>query len=487
MKKKILTGLTVFVLLTALLAAALVFLYDRRTHRCQNDAQRKADLAALNSQNYDALFLSMSAPGAFDTGAFDYFRATPALGAKHAPENLGDIGEYLKTAFLANPGLSSVYLVLDPWAVNRLYGNHASLYGKDYAKYLTDFCQDNPQTSFELLLPYYSLEYLRSLSDQALDEVVTSLRNMVNLCAPYENVTLYFLGDQEWLIANPGNYEAYNVCNTGVTSSILAFTFQDDRYALTTENMEERLARLTELTGAPAASYPDYSHCSIVFFGDSVIGNYQGSLSVPGAVQGLSGAKAYNIGLGGSSACGSTDPEAHTLNTLVDAFLKKDAEAFAQDAVPALGIRDFWAGHPEKLCFVLHFGLNDYFAGMRISSENPYDPYTYEGSIRLAVARLRETFPDCLIILSSPNFTSYYGNGTEKNSDVGGVLADYADALAALAQELQTDFLDNYRTLPVTAENHGLYLEDGCHPNVSLRYIYGQHFVQKLSEMLPTS
>ncbi|MCM1044046.1 MAG: hypothetical protein NC417_00910 [Candidatus Gastranaerophilales bacterium] len=484
--RRLLMFLAVLFAVAVVVGCALLFFYDRRTHHYHTDSLREEDVAALSTETYDGLLLSMCSPDAFDAEDFAVFRGYPVFKASHTFENLADIGTFLTEGFLQNPNLYTAYIMLDPDAVSSLYGDHASLYVKDYAKYLTDHAQAHPDTQFELLLPSYSLEYLQTMSDKEFDSLITACRNLVNICIPYNNMCIYFLADEEWLIANPGNFDNYNTCNPSVTHTILAYTFGSDRYVLNANNMEEHFSTLTELTHTPPTNYPDYSDYSLVFFGDSVFGLYTDSLSIPGVVNGLSHAKVFNIGLGGTSACGNRDPEVPTLNTQVDAFLAMDNNFFEEGSCPYIGISSYQAGHPDKHCFLLNYGLNDYFFGLPISTEDPYDPYTFSGGIRTAVTKLQDAYPDCKIILTTPNFTSYYNAGKDINSDEGGTMQDYVDAVLALAEELQVDCMNNYQDFGVTIKNHGMYLEDGCHPNEYLRYIYGQRIIEKLSDMLST-
>ncbi len=485
-KTKLKTGLILCGLLCAAVGLIVLLVFDRRAHHFRSDETRQADIAALNGGNYDGLLLSMYAPETFDAECFSLFRAISVMRADHTFTNLSDIGDYLEKGFSQNISLANVYIGLDPYVISGFYGHHTSLYMRDYAKYLTEYAIKYPDTTFELLLPCYSLDYLRTLSDRQYAELITSYRNLVNLYIPYSNVIIYFLGYEEWLIANPGNYADYNACSAEVNQTILAYTFRDENYRLAPNNMEERFQRMTDLVQAPPVDYPDYSDYSIVFFGDSVIGNFQDSLSIPGVVAGLSGAHTYNLGLGGTSACGNRNPAVPTLNTIVDDFLAGDGSAYDETDSPRSGIEAFEREHTDQLCFLINYGLNDYFFGMPISSDDPLDPLTFQGGIRLAVGKLRAAYPDCRIILATPNFTSYYAYGRRINSASGGRLTDYVDAVLALAEELDTDCMNNYEEFGIDRKNHGEYLVDGCHPNVLLRYIYGQHILQKLSDMLST-
>lgn len=469
-----------------LVCAAMIFLYFRISYY-HNDEKRRADMAALSTETYSGLLLSMSSPEAFDSGDFLYFRGVPTLKATHQFENLSDTGDYLNSALSCNPDLSSVYICLDTNLIAEPYGFHTSLYRREYEKHLLPFITANPQIQFELMLPNYSLDYWLSLSENKRTEFISTYRNFTNIFAGQPNVTIYFLGFENWLIANPGNYDAYNVCNPSVTSALLALTFRDDYYNLTLANMDERFAGLEAViaaAGTASRTYDTLSDLDVVFFGDSVIGNFSNSLSIPGVVNGLSGAHTFNLGLGGTGAAASQEPLGNSLNTIVDAFLAQNLSAFEEDSQPFLGLEAYKnASHSGQTCFIISYGLNDYFFGAPVSSEDPYDSDTYCGGIRSAVSKLRSAYPDCRIVLMTPTFCSYYEYGSEKQSETAGILTDYVNAVLELSEELDVDCMDNYSELGIDAANYSVYLSDGCHPNEYGRYIMGRRIAEKLEEM----
>jgi lysophospholipase L1-like esterase len=86
---------------------------------------------------------------------------------------------------------------------------------------------------------------------------------------------------------------------------------------------------------------------------------------------------------------------------------------------------------------------------------------------------LTEAYPDCRIILTTPTFCSYYEDGSEMQSEQGGKLADYVNAVIQTASELGVECMDNYSKLGIEASNYTDYLSDGCHPNEAGRYLIG--------------
>lgn len=471
--------------------ALLVYAYFRTVYY-HSDQARKDDIAALSAGAYECLLLSMYPTESFASEPFSYYRGLSTLKANHRFETINDISNYLEAALDTQQPLSIVYIGFDASAIGSQYGFHASLYYMECKRKLLPLIAANPQITFELLLPYDSISYWTSMPKKQQAEAITAYRNFTNIFAPYANVVLYFPGYEEWLVCNPANYIAPDSCTPDITAFLLALTFRDSYYRLTADNMEQRFAALQALIAAHSGqtgsqSSPDLSGYDVVFLGDSVIGNYTNSLSIPGVVQGLGNAHSFNLGQGGICAAMSRDPADVSLNTVLDAFLAGSPAALNPAEQPYRGLQAY-LGHiasgnqagNTQTCFVINYGLNDYFTGKMIASENPLDIYTYEGSIRSAAAKLQKAYPDSIILLMTPNFCSYFKNGTEPQSSVGGQLADYADAMLTLSEELGIRCLDIYRSLGINASNHGQYLEDGCHPNEWGRYLIGQRILQAL-------
>lgn len=484
-KKRGIVPAGVFFLLCV--AAGLIFLlwFLHRIHGVPSDAVREADFAALSREDYDGVLLSMYTPDAFDGGDFEYFRGVPVIQAFHTLENLADIGSYLDRCFTCNAGLSTVYIGLDPYTVSSLYGNHASLYIRDYENYLLKYVRAYPDTTYEFLLPNYSLEYLRSMSGGEYEDFVTACRNFVNLCIPYDNIRIYFLGYEEWLVANPANYDSAEYCTSHVAHAILARTFQNDTYVLRPDNVEERFDRMTELVQAPVLDYPDLSRWCMVFFGDSILEYNAGSYSVPGVVGGLTGARIYNCGQGGIPA--AEDPEAAlSFNRMVTHFLEQDTSNLEGMNNFSRGLTEYIQGEHDgqKYCFVIKFGTNDYFGGHPVdNAEDRYDVETYAGALRTGIRTLKEASPDAEILLMAPTYTVLFSGGEEKLGERGGVLTDYVDATLRVAEDMDVRCINNYADSGINAESYEKYLADGCHPNEKGAFLLGGHIVEEMTKV----
>ncbi len=461
---------------------------EHRIHGIPHDSEREKDISALAGADYSGVFLSMFAPDIFDGDAFGYYRAIPTIQAGHTFQNLADIGQYLEQCFLRKEELSLVYMGIDPYAVSSLYGNHASLYAGDYARYLTGQIQAHPDTVFEFLLPFPALSYLRSVSDQKYDEIVESYRNFVNIMLPYDNARIYFLGYEEWLIANPGNYDDGGQCTEDIARTVLLKTFQNDHYLLRADNMEERLGHMTKLVRDPSAALPDLSQWCAVFFGDSIFDYVYNSTSIPNVVGSLTGAQVYNCAKGGTPA--ATDPAAPdgqlSFPEMTERFIKGDTTGLEEDNDFFRGLQKYLSDDHsgKRCCFVINFGLNDYFSGLPAENEaDPENRGTYAGALRAGIGMLQAHYPDAVIILMGPTYTLEFSEGTQPRGEQGRVLLDYVETAEKAAEETGVCFINGYKEFGINKENQEQYLADGSHPNETGRFYIGNQIIRYMEKI----
>ena len=119
-----------------------------------------------------------------------------------------------------------------------------------------------------------------------------------------------------------------------------------------------------------------------------------------------------------------------------------------------------------------------------MATEDPYDEKSYIGSLRKAINTLQVAYPEAEIILLTPNKTIEFSWGEGIQSEVGGKLEDYVNALQKLGDELNVYVLDNYREIPIILEKHWELLADGTHPNEQGRFLMGVNLSRKLEEIM---
>lgn len=426
---------------------------------------KKNDLARIDSEIYDTVFLSMFPIENYTAESFAHWRGQTLFKADYTAPDLKTIQTYLNRIAKSGNEISFVYLGIRPEKLS--------------IADLVSLLRQYPSVHYQIILPYPSIDYWKEISDSALSKELDAYRAAAETLIQENNANVY-LFSKEWLICNPANY-ADTFSTTADTSLTLMLNCdQDHRFVLTPENLDETFTSFTELVKQKrsfSVVYPDLSGQEIVFFGDSVIGNYIDSTSIPGVVNGLTGATVYNCGFGGNTA--TYIGEEITLPGIVDAFIRKDLTQIPQDRQIYLGMSSYFQKSSDTIpsCFVINYGLNDYFERLPVSSGDPYDIGTFTGALRTAIRTLQEHYPEAQIILMTPNYTS---NTTPPEGVVESVnpFGEYFNAVMLVGDEMGVTVLDNYTNLGIHKQSHGRYLADGVHPNEATRFLIGKRLSQ---------
>lgn len=424
-------------------------------------AQRE-DYERIASTEYDTVFLSMYPLDTYREEDYSYFRGMTIMIASCCMPRFSMIEDYMQEIAKSGNIVTTVYLGIrpdrtDPEEVRALIERY-------------------PGMTFEIILSHPAAYYWRSLSQEKYEETLAAYCSFLSAVPDIAGANFYFMSCEEWLICNPSNYiDEWLLTESAAT---VVMTHSDTGHDYLVKDVDAAIWSLREVTGRlrlEQKQYPDLSETCVLFFGDSVIANYTDNMSIPGVVNSLTGASVYNFGYGGNSAVlESADKIA--LPGILDAFFRKDLSVLPQGEQVYQGIASYLENPPEgkKLCFVINYGLNDYFKGYALSSEDPYDEHTFCGAIRTAVRTIRENAPEAQIILCTPNFIADCDAGTEPHGSEGNTLSDYVRAEIELSQELDVDLLDNYHELDITIDNNRRYLEDKIHPSLACRYLMGE-------------
>lgn len=484
MKKKISIPLIICAL-AFLVAIVLAFAFFETNYHVKKSEETKQALASLTETAYDGLFLMNFGSEKFDTEDFTVYRAESMCSTGTDFRNLRELGYFLEEAFAVNPDLVNVYLAVDPYKIDKNFFFVAALYQREYMKNLTAYLDKYPETLFEILLPTYDMETLKKFSDRELEDFLTCIQDFVNVVTPYSNAKIHYMGDQLFFNSNPGIYDADGYLKTAQLEVTLLFAFRDDRFMLTAENTPERLETLRkQVAERKTLVREDMSSKTIVFFGDSVMANSVNTFTVPGVLSNLSKATCYNLAMGGSTATTTAEivNTECTLQKVVEAYLKKDAELLASEKELQNRVLKALEDDAAPDCFVLSFGLNDYFNGLAVTGDNPEDVYTYKGSIATAIRKLKEGYPEAEILVMSPTLCACFEFGEEV---VGGhVLEDYVEAAKEVAQEQGVSYLDNYHLVTMTPENYRDYIPDQVHPGELFKFMLAEHISKKLETMI---
>lgn len=413
------------------------------------------DYQQIASTEYDTVFLSMYPIDTYLEEDYAYFRGMTLFKSSYCIPSLSVLTDYMLRIADSENHVTTAYLGIRPELTNP----------EKLRKLLAQY----PDITFEIVLPYPSADYWQSLSQEDYEQILAAYCGFLTAAPDLQEANFYFFGANEWLIANPANYLDQWSVNEDIARMLMTYSDKDHDSLVTAESAAayaETLTSLTHSLRAAPPTYPDMSNYCIVFFGDSVIGNYTDSTSIPEAVSGLTGAEVYNCARGGDSSLMGPG--------FVDAFFREDLSELPEDSQVYAGTASYLDNKPvnKQLCFVINYGLNDYFHGIPATcAEDPGNGLlSYHGAMQTVVELIREHVPDAQIIVCTPNFSAAFENGMEPHGANDDILENYAVALLSLAEELDIDVLDNYYGLGITPENEGQYLADQVHPNEACRF-----------------
>ncbi len=430
------------------------------------------DLARLTTESYDTVFFSMYPTAHYEEEDYSYFRAMDIVKTELCIPGSNTLGIYTDAAMHSQNQVSTVYLGISPREMD--------------GGYISSVLESYPETMFEIALSYPEIAYWQGLSAAEYEGALQAYKDFCSQVIPHDNARVQLFGGAEWLICNPANYTEDGDTNPEVSRVLMANTDGSHGYSLTEDTMEDALADMKALLDDYRACppvYPDLQGTDIVFIGDSIFGEYRDSMSVPGVVAGLTGARVFNLGVGGMSATEQSGNPL-SLTALLNSLTKQDTSYLPEECSVLQDVKDFLYRPDDggDTVFILNFGLNDYFGGLPVGSDASGDATSYSGALRNAVSRLQEAFPGSRIIINTPNFTVYYENGEEVMSPQGGVLTDYVAAAQSLSQMPGVTVFDSYREIPVDPEHFQVYLADGCHLNEQGRFLLGSRLASLLSE-----
>lgn len=462
MKKKVLGIVGGALLLTGMVL--IICFYPHLT-------EIKKDFDRLKTEEYDTLVMSMYPIDYYKESDYMHYRGMAAVQMSYTIPNDNILCWYLSRAKKSGNYVERVYMGIDPEHVNQ--------------KNVVKMIQDNPDIFFEITISYPQIDYWTQMGEKKFEKVMNTYRATQEALLALENADLYSFGTEEWLIANKKNFEDEMNTNEDVSEFLMCNMDVLHPYGISYENLDGKFADYRYLYEkyCNLEAYPDASGMEIIFFGDSIIGNYTDSLSVPEVVSALTGAEVFNLGFGGRSAA-LYDTTEIAFSQVVDAFLKNDLSFLPVESQVYAGVKDYSEnGHQEaKKMFVVNYGLNDYFNGAPLKSEDEYDICSYAGSIRSAVKKLQEAYPEAQVLLLTPHFSREYNFGRDIRGERGGNMEDYANVVIDLAKELNVDVLDNFHEFPVTEFNWREYQPDGTHLNEKGRFLLGETIARRIKE-----
>lgn len=439
--------------------------------------RHKDEEPLLTSGKYDAVFLSMFPISTYHAEDFaSYGGCQTILFPSVIPDDstLQNCIRYVKSS---KNRMKMIYLGIDPTKVT--------------AEQVLDFTKMFPESIFEIFLTYHSLEDWLSMEDY--EETFQAYRRFVlELADDSSRIRIFPFFAQEWLIADPENYIGDSLLDDYVALRLYLYTLdseKDTSYHIReqeTEVLFQEFHDLLDSAKKEGISRPDLSDWDVIFFGDSVIGNYSGHYSIPGYLEDFTGANTYNCAWSGSSAGGE---DVSSLSKMLDNYLSGDVSSIPEGLQTRRELSrlldDLQKGSVNRAnrLYVLYYGLNDYFKGRLVKSTDPLDKNTYGGALRCAIETLHEADPDARIILSAPNFTTLWSNGSQVLGEDGGIYEEYIREAQEIAEEQGIPCLDIYHNV-ITPEDHKRFLSGDVHPNEFGEYLIAKTLMHCIADNL---
>ena len=420
--------------------------------------KRSSDLGRLQQESYQGIFLSMSAPEAFPEDIYPTYMGYDVVRGSHRIASFSDLSDYLETAFSSGNDVTHVFLVLDPLSLWNGSLHSDARFSASLDEDLLSYVDTYTGAEFTVIFSVPSLEYWQTHANKDLDTYCTVFRVLTSPLSARENVALCFPGQEEWLISNPDAYDTPTELTAEAARSVMLLMLSGSLQYRATEsyNSLDHFCTLVQDAVNSPADYPDLTDCELVFFGDSVMGNYHDFASIPGVIHALTGATVHNLAIGGSSATRNSDDDKSFPNVVQD-FLDHNTEELSAD---------------KKLCFLINYGLNDYFGGFPIDD--------YQNGLRTGIRVLRESYPDARIMVISSNYILSFEKGMARSGDDENVLEDYIAAAEETAAAENVDFLKINDALQWNEHNAAEYLVDSIHPNEEGRFLFGVEVIRSV-------
>ncbi len=448
------------------------FAQEVRKAKEQREIIKKDDIAGLQEGKYDCVQLSMWNDDVCTNEWYEHFFAQRLMNSEGLIETPKELKEYLEASMSSDNKVEKVFLCLDPDELEKNYYDD-TYYDSEpisYEEYISHniipFMGAFEEVEFCFLLPNYSVSYLASLSKEELSSKFDNWYKFMMYLHWCSNASVSYLGAEEWLVAKDSNYFTNVNLEEEVEKRIYLYEYAYVEYRVNgPEFLEKRklLEKYIDDYNNGAYDWDGLQGEKVVFLGDSIF-DYaeQRKLCIPSYFECFTGATVYNLSKCGTLATSNGACNFCEISQKIykKEYINEDGKNF-QDYKRFLDECD----SEDKLLFVINYGFNDYFKGVKIyDEENPDEVMTYRGALHKSINTLRLAYPNSEFVVLSPYLTNVGEFGTVRFSDYGGALNDYIEAAQVQAEIEDAKFINMNDAFNVTKENIDVLLADGVHP-----------------------
>ena len=439
-----------------------------------------ADLTKLEGKKFTAYFISMYDISEFDPKiikGYTLWETFLSSRVMDKTDSLICLDRY-NDIILNSQKTEKYYFGVDPMIIWEMCEKDEAAF-EEYIDETINFpALANPQISFELLLPGYSID--RGITREQAEETKEIYAKFTDILETKDNIIIEYYGAEKWLLINPylfaegSDIRLNDDIMEDVINDLLLGFYQTDKEGLI-EKVSDYLDAAAQYTQNPPES-DSLSDTTVVILGDSIFDQHRDSSNASTLVEKLTGAQIINLALGGASAARAVywedDPTVYA-----DIFRNELSDtADLKEQIENLG--------KEKTIFVIEIGLNDYFgASIPVNPDDPLDEYTTYGAIHSAIGRIKDLYPDSDIVIMIPGIIGINDNGTTPYQEGGDLLRTYRDVIKKAGDETGSYIFDIAEKLGETTENTSELLKDGVHFNMYGRSLLGYELADFLSQI----
>lgn len=442
--------------------------------------------------DYQAIYLTTDTLDGFEMKDFQTYRGLATNTIASPLTNLCELEAILKE--LNTEGLQNVFLHIEPM---QLLDNELTF--REQLDCFANLMQAYPDIKFEVLLDY---PYIYSFGEE-LEEYCKRVEAIGGKVNSGTNGVVYYMGAEEWLTCNSGNYIADNRVNKEMALKILLYNFCDRTFMVNQNELKDKLSdliRLVEEYQSNDIRREQNTEQYYIFLGDSIFSYEPNSSCFPEVFFSMANVPGANCSEGGVAAA-HLESAALSLQEMIGGVLAelKEGESaptedfentvtFKKGLAKLRSDREKQVFQNRSVCFVLQYGFNDYFNGAPVGELGTYDNSTYIGALENSIREIQEfgentdLFEEVDIMLMVPGFCSECEQGTMVNGDLGGELVEYRSAVERIAKAYELKCVSFRELKDINAENSHIYLSDKIHPGPQARFEMAVRFAKMVEE-----
>lgn len=414
-------------------------------YKYNQETLKKTDLEDLDNKKFNVSHISMWDLTELDEDWYYVYFATPMKYVRYIVSTPQELAEMLN-ASVTSGDMNKVAVSIDPYALWKnyyksvYYENETLPYEEYFTTYILPVFEENSDIAFDIFLPEISYTELSKMSENELDAMLANWYTFLMWLHWYPNVRVAYIGAEDWVAENESSFISKYDLNDDVSKLAHLYLYAYDEYTVTPPELEEAGEKLKELINQRNEDITKHRDDKIVFYGDSMLAyTQQESISIPGIIENITGAKVYDLSIGGTNAT----------------FVSEKKDSFAEVAGSPVG-RDAdrfatFCKEDDALTFVIWYGTNDYFENVDIDD--------YIDALNGGIDSIKARYKNASFVIVGP----YQVAAVNEEKDI----LEYVEAAKEVAEKQDAVFVNMYEESGITLESESLWLTDSVHPKLN--------------------